>query len=123
MDARVLHNRPVHSRAKVLPGRLQILEAVAKDPAGIGFGRWAPQPQPEAKVKVMALRANTNSAAILPTKDAVFQRTYALADGIYAYVNPSRKTANTRKFVDWLRSSEAQAYLKEFGFEPARPER
>ncbi len=111
----VLGGKDFSARAQTLPGTAAVVNAVARDPNGIGYGGAA-----YAKgVKDCALKRDVSGAAVLPTLETVKDGSYPLARNLYFYTR-QRPSGDARKFVDWVLSAEGQALAQKVGYFPVR---
>jgi phosphate transport system substrate-binding protein len=109
----ILLGRDFSPRCQTLPGTAAVVNAVAKDPNGIGYGGAA-----YAKgVKEIAIRKDESSPAVRPTKESVLSGAYPLSRGLYFYTRTAPE-GRTRDFVDFVLSPPGQALVGEVGYYP-----
>ena len=109
----VLENHDFSERVQTLPGTAAVVNAVAKDPNGIGYGGAA-----YAKgVQRVAMKKDDKSAAILPSAETVRDKTYPLWRYLYFYLR-RKPEGDSKKFVDWVLSSEGQKLASDVGYFP-----
>jgi phosphate transport system substrate-binding protein len=109
----VLGNRDFSPRVQTLPGTAAVVNAVSKDPNGIGYGGAA-----YAKGVVdMAVQKDAKSPAILPSAATVHDGSYPLSRDLYFYLR-KKPEGDTKKFVDWVLSAEGQKLAVEVGYFP-----
>ena len=109
----VLGGRDFSPRVQTLPGTAAVVNAVAKDPNGIGYGGAA-----YAKGVVdVAIRKDAKSPAVLPTAAAVHDGSYPLSRELYFYLR-KKPEGDTKKFVDWVLSPDGQKLATEVGYFP-----
>jgi phosphate transport system substrate-binding protein len=109
----VLGGRDFDPRVQTLPGTAAVVNAVAKDPHGIGYGGAA-----YAKgVKECGVRKDEKSPAVLPSAQTVQDGSYPIARDLYFYMR-TRPAGDTKKFVDWVLSTEGQALVSQVGYFP-----
>jgi phosphate transport system substrate-binding protein len=100
-------------RVQTLPGTAAVVNAVSKDPNGIGYGGAA-----YAKgVRDLGIKPNAKSAAILPTAATVHDGSYPLSRELYFYLR-MKPAGDMKKFVDWVLSAEGQKLAVEVGYYP-----
>src|SRR6185436_11703368 len=80
----VLDGRDFTATAQTMPGTAAVLQAVAKDKNGIGYGGAAYG----AGAKHLAIKKTDSSPAIDPTEETVLKGTYPIWRYLYVYVNP-----------------------------------
>ena len=109
----VLQNKDFSARVQTLPGTGAVVNAVAKDPNGIGYGGAA-----YAKgVREVAMKQGAAAAAVLPTAATVKDGSYPLARPLFFYLRKS-PSGDTKKFVDWILSADGQKLAVEVGYFP-----
>jgi len=128
----VLNNRDYAADAQTMPGTSAVAEAVAKDPAGIGFGGvayFASNP----KLKILKIAKDDKSAPVSPLLaggkvnfDLVWSETYPIARYLYVYSAGQPKGA-TKEYLDWILGPEGQKIVEKIEYVPmpgeARAER
>ncbi len=110
----VLQGQDFASRAQTMPGTASVLEAVAKDKNGIGYGGAAYG----KGAKHLAIKKDENSPAIEPNEETVVKGTYPIWRHLFVYVNPALDKGATSAYLTWMRSDEGQALVKEIGYFP-----
>jgi phosphate transport system substrate-binding protein len=109
----VLLGRDFSPRAQTLQGTSAVVNAVAKDENGIGYGGAA-----YAKgIRFAGVKKDDKSPAVLPSLETVRNGTYPITRFLYLYTRV--KPANEMKaFIDWARSAEGQAIVAKVGYFP-----
>lgn len=97
-----------------LPGTAAVVNAVGKDPGGIGYGGAAYS----TGVKVVKLKG-ADGVALNPSLENVTSGKYPLARDLYFYL-VEEPTGAIRKYIDWVLSDEGQAYTSEMEYFPVR---
>ena len=111
----ILGGRDFAARAQTLPGTAAVVNAVARDAYGIGYGGAA-----YAKgVRDLALAAGPGKPAVLPTAATVADGSYPLTRFLYFYVR-NKPAGELKEFVDWVVSPEGQALATQVGYFPLR---
>jgi len=110
----VLQGRDFASRAQTMPGTAAVLEAVAKDKNGIGYGGAAYG----AGAKHLAIKKDDRSPAIEPNEETVVKGTYPIWRYLYVYVNPEIDKGEIANYLAWIRSDDGQKVVKEVGYFP-----
>lgn len=93
-----------------VPADAQIVSAVARDPAGIGFNLMRVVER-NPGVKAIAIATSDQGPAIPPTPDSFHDRTYPLGNSVYLYLNrPPGKPLSPRlkEFLTYVLSREGQ---------------
>ena len=98
-----------------LPGTAAVVNAVKKDPYGIGYGGAAYA----AGVKHCKVKKDAASPGYLPTPENVKSKLYPIARYLYMYM-ANRPTGETKAYIDWILSAEGQKYVTEIGYFPVR---
>ena len=110
----VLKNKDFAASAQTMPGTASVLEAVARDKNGIGYGGAAYG----AGAKHLSIRKDDRSPAIEPTEETVVKGTYPIWRYLYVYVNPALDKGEVASYLSWIRSDEGQKVVKEVGYFP-----
>lgn len=110
----VLQGKDFASSAQTMPGTAAVLQAVAKDKNGIGYGGAAYG----AGAKDLAIKKDDASAAIKPTEENVVKGTYPIWRYLYVYVNPALDRNEISKYLTWIRGDEGQKVVKDVGYFP-----
>ena len=107
-----------------VPADAQIVSSVADDPYGIGFNLMRVV-EKNPGVKALAIAAKDGEPAIAPTAESCYERTYALVNAVYLYLNrPPGKALDPRlyEFLKFILSREGQQIVVEDGmFIPLNP--
>ena len=111
----VLNKADFAPRTQTLAGTAAVINAVAKDPQGIGYGGIA-----YAKdVASLGIKA-AGKPAVTPSEESVRNGTYPISRKLYFYAVPSNN-AEIEKFTGWVTSPEGQAVVKNVGYFPLAP--
>ncbi len=111
----VLEGKDFAARCQTLPGTAAVVNAVARDPKGVGYGGAA-----YAKgVREVAIRRDAKSPGVMPTEAAVRDGSYPLARDLYFYAR-RQPAGDVKKFVDWALSPAGQAVVTQVGYYPVR---
>jgi phosphate transport system substrate-binding protein len=111
----VLIGKDFSPRAQTLQGTAGVVNAVAKDPNGIGYGGAA-----YAKgIRFAAVKKDEKSPAILPSLETVRSGQYPISRFLYLYtrVKPSKEM---KAFIDWATGPEGQAIVTKVGYFPVK---
>jgi phosphate transport system substrate-binding protein len=98
-----------------LPGTASVVNAVAKDKNGIGYGGAAYG----KGIRELKIKRDSNSPAVAPTKETVASSEYPITRYLYMYVK-NRPTGVMKEYVDWILSDEGQKVVNEVGYFPIR---
>ena len=111
----VLGGRDFSARVQTLPGTAAVVNAVAKDVNGIGYGGAA-----YAKgVRDLGIQRTADSPAVLPTAATVKDGSYPLWRPLYFYLR-RKPEGDVGKFVDWVLSDAGQQLAARVGYFPLR---
>jgi phosphate transport system substrate-binding protein len=109
----ILKNEDYAPTTQTLPGTAAVINAVAKDAKGIGYGGIAYG----KGIKHLLVKKDANAPAIEPTMNNVLSGQYPLSRYLYWYV-AGTPTGDIKKFADWVLSKEGQAVVKDVGYYP-----
>ena len=110
----VLKGKDFVASAQTMPGTAAVLQAVAKDPNGIGYGGVAYG----QGARSLNVKASDSSAAVEPTEENVLKGTYPIWRYLYVYVNPALDKGETEAYLTWIRSEDGQKVVKDVGYFP-----
>jgi phosphate transport system substrate-binding protein len=111
----VLMGKDYSPRAQTLQGTAAVVNAVAKDANGIGYGGAA-----YAKgIRFAAVKKDDKSPGVLPNIDTVRSGQYRISRYLYLYsrVKPSKEM---KAFLDWATGPEGQAIVTKVGYFPVK---
>lgn len=111
----VLKGEDFAPQVQTLPGTAAIVNAIAKDKQGIGYGGAA-----YAKgVKFCAMKADEKSPAYKPDLEHVKSGAYPLSRYLFWYLR-TKPTGEIKKFVDFVLSAEGQKVVSDVGYFPVK---
>jgi phosphate transport system substrate-binding protein len=110
----ILKGNDFAASAQTMQGTAAVLQAVAKDSNGIGYGGAAYG----AGAKHIAVKKDAASPAIEPTEETVVKGTYPIWRYLYVYVNPAKDKDEIAAYLNWIRGDEGQKLVKEIGYYP-----
>jgi phosphate transport system substrate-binding protein len=98
---------------QTLPGTAAVVNAISKDPYGIGYGgiAWA------KGVKFVAVKTSDSTEAIMPTEETVSSGVYPISRHLYWYFNGD-PTGQLSKLVRWALSVDGQSLAAEIDYVP-----
>ena len=111
---KVLKGRDFVASAQTMPGTAAVLQAVAKDKNGIGYGGAAYG----AGAKHLSIKKDAGSPAVEPTEETVVGGTYPIWRYLYVYVNPALDKGEIAAYLNWIRGDEGQGIVKDVGYYP-----
>jgi len=111
----VLANQDFAAQVQTLPGTAAVVNAVAKDNGGIGYGGAA-----YAKgVKHLKIKQDDKSTAYEPTLENVKIGQYPLSRHLFWYLR-NKPTGDVKKLVDFVLSPEGQEIVSKVGYFPVK---
>lgn len=109
----VLKKKDFTPFAQCLPGTASVVNAVARDKRGIGFGGAA-----YAKnIQFCALQLNASSPPILPDGPHILDGSYPVSRNLYFYLRAAPEGA-VKDFIDFVLSPEGQSIVEKVGYYP-----
>jgi phosphate transport system substrate-binding protein len=113
----VLGNKDFPAKYQALPGTGAVVDAVAKDKGGVGYGGIG-----YAKdIKTLEIQKDASSKPVEPSMANVLSATYPISRQLYWYTAGQPK-GSVKAFVDWVLSPEGQKVVSEKGFYPLHGE-
>lgn len=110
----VLKGKDFAASAQTMPGTAAVLQAVAKDRNGIGYGGVAYG----AGAKVLWIKKDDSSPAVEPTEENVAKGAYPIGRYLFIYVNPALDKGEAAAYLRWIRSDAGQHVVKDVGYFP-----
>ena len=110
----VLNKKDFAAATKTMPGTAAVIQGVAKDEAGIGYGGVAYGEGVKA-LKISKLEGGT---AIEPKEETVLNGTYPISRYLFNYVSPAKDNGAVAEYISWCLSDEGQAVVKDVGYFP-----
>ena len=98
-----------------MPGTAAVVNAVAKDKYGIGYGGAAYG----KGIKFLKVKKDANSQGYEPTAENVKTGNYPITRYLYMYTR-SKPTGALKDYIDWILSSEGQEIVTKVGYFPVR---
>jgi len=110
----VLNKKDFAPATKTMPGTAAVIQGVAKDPNGIGYGGIAYG----EGVKHLLVSKADGGEAIEPLEENVLTMKYPIARYLFNYVDPKKDTGEVAAYISWCLSDEGQAVVKDVGYYP-----
>ncbi|HXI11524.1 MAG TPA: phosphate ABC transporter substrate-binding protein [Thermoanaerobaculia bacterium] len=107
----VLEKADFAARVQTLQGTAAVINAVAKDPNGIGYGGIAYSKD----VTLVSVKNDASSAAIAPNETTVLDGSYPISRKLFFYYLSTASEAQ-KNFVTWVLSPAGQAVIKDVGY-------
>ena len=111
----VLLGRDYSARCQTLPGTAAVVNAVARDGNGIGYGGAAYG----KGVRELAVSKEAGSPAVAPSAASVKDGSYPITRLLYLYTR-TKPAGEVKQFVDWVLSADGQALATQVGYFPVR---
>jgi phosphate transport system substrate-binding protein len=100
---------------QTMPGTAAVVNAVAKDKFGIGYGGAAYG----KGIKYLKVKKDEKSTAYEPTEANVKSGLYPISRYLYLYTR-NRPAGALKEYVDWILSPDGQAIVSKVGYFPAK---
>ena len=115
---RVLNKEDYADETQTLPGTAAVVNAVAYDVNGIGYGgiAWA------KGVKFAAVSETDQSDAIIPSVETVSNGTYPISRDLYWFFS-GEPTGELKKMLNWCLSEEGQKIAESIDYVPLSKEK
>jgi phosphate transport system substrate-binding protein len=115
---KVLNKEDYSDYTQTLPGTAAVVNAVAKDVNGIGYGgiAWA------KGVKFAAVAKDEKSEYVEPSTETVSNGSYPISRDLYWFFN-GKPTGELKKLVNWALSEEGQKVAEKIDYVPLSKER
>jgi phosphate transport system substrate-binding protein len=111
----VLKNADYTPRTQSMPGTAAVVNAVAKEKHGIGYGGAA-----YAKgIRVLGVKQDDASPAVTPDLAHVQDGTYPLSRPLFFYLR-NAPAGDIKAFVDWVLSKDGQDIVTKVGYFPVK---
>jgi phosphate transport system substrate-binding protein len=109
----VLGNEDFAREVQTLPGTAAVANAVAKDPASIGYGGIAYA----TGIRAIAVKRDETAEAVHPSLQTVQDGSYPLSRNLFFYTI-GEPDGEVKAFVDWVLGSEGQKICEMVGYYP-----
>ena len=100
---------------QTLPGTAAVVNAVKKDPAGIGYGGAAYA----EGIEICKVKKDDKSPGFIPTAETIKTGEYAITRYLYMYLR-NKPTGAMKSYIDWILSPEGQKLVVEMGYFPVK---
>jgi phosphate transport system substrate-binding protein len=111
----VLQNDDFDPRAQTLPGTAAVVNAVAKDPNGIGYGGIAYA----EGIRPLKIKKDDHAPAVEGSLENAQSGKYGLARELYFYLVPG-KNAGADQFAAWVLTDDGQSVVENVGYYPLK---
>jgi len=111
----VLENADYTPRAQSMSGTGAVVNAVAKEKFGVGYGGAA-----YAKgIKVLKIKRDDKAPAVAPSDATIKDGSYPLSRPLFFYTR-TKPSADLDAFIKWVLGSEGQAIVTKVGYFPIK---
>jgi phosphate transport system substrate-binding protein len=110
----VLKGKDFVASAQTMPGTAALLQAIAKDKSGIGYGGAAYG----QGAKHLLVKKDAATPGIEPSEETVVKGTYPIWRYLYVYINPAIDKGEVAAYLNWIRSEDGQKVVKDIGYFP-----
>lgn len=111
----VLQGADFSPMTQTMPGTAAVVNAVAKDKFGIGYGGAAYG----KGIKYAKVKRDMNSPGYEPTEENVKSGKYPISRYLYMYTR-NRPTGALKEYIDWILSGEGQQIVTKVGYFPVK---
>ena len=109
----VLENADYFPTTQTLPGTAAVINAVARDPRGIGYGGIAYG----KGIKHARVKKDANSPAIEPSMANAQSGAYPISRFLFWYF-AGQPAGDLKKFSDWVMTKDGQSVVENVGYYP-----
>jgi phosphate transport system substrate-binding protein len=110
----VLNKKDFAASAQTMPGTAAVLQAVAKDVNGIGYGGAAYG----AGAKHLLIKKDAATAGVEPNVQTVQGGQYPISRALFVYVNPAIDKGAINDYLKWLTTDDGQKVVGDVGYFP-----
>jgi phosphate transport system substrate-binding protein len=110
----VLQGKDFAANVQTMPGTAIVLQSVAKEKNGIGYGGAAYG----VGAKHLNIKPSASAPAVEPTEENVLSEKYPIWRYLYIYVNPALDVGQISDYLKWIRSDAGQKVVKDVGYYP-----
>jgi phosphate transport system substrate-binding protein len=100
---------------QTLPGTAAVVNAVSKDPNGIGYGGAAYA----EGIAICKVKKDASSPAYVPTAESIAKGEYPITRFLYMYLR-NKPTGLMKNYIDWILSPEGQKLVVDMGYFPVK---
>ena len=111
----VLQGKDYAPSAQNMPGTAAVVNAVAKDKFGIGYGGAAYG----KGIKFVKVKKDDATPGALPSEENIKTGKYPITRYLFMYTR-SRPTGALQEYIDWILSEEGQSIVTKVGYFPVK---
>ncbi len=103
------------ANCQTLPGTAAVVNAVLRDPNGIGYGGAAYA----EGIAICKVKKDASSPGFLPSAETIKKGEYPITRFLYMYLK-SKPTGQLKRYIDWILSPEGQKHVVDMGYFPLK---
>jgi len=103
------------ANCQTLPGTAAVVNAIARDRNGIGYGGAAYA----EGISICKVKKDTVSPGYIPTAETIKNNQYPITRYLYMYIR-NKPTGLMKNYIDWILGSEGQKLVVETGYFPVK---
>jgi len=103
------------ANCQTLPGTAAVVNAVLRDPNGIGYGGAAYA----EGIAICKVKKDASSPGFFPTAETIKKGEYPITRFLYMYLK-SKPTGQLKRYIDWILSPEGQKHVVDMGYFPLK---
>jgi phosphate transport system substrate-binding protein len=111
----VLEGEDFSASTQSMPGTAAVVNAVAKDKWGVGYGGSAYG----KGIRELKVKKDSAGEAYAPTMENIKSGNYPISRYLYMYVR-NRPSGAIKEYIDWILSDDGQSIVTEVGYFPIR---
>jgi len=113
----VLNKKDFAAATKTMPGTAAVIQGVAQDKGGIGYGGIAYA----EGVKAIKVSKTNEGEGVEPKETTVLDGTYPISRYLFNYVSPAKDSGAVAAYIKWCLSDDGQSVVKDVGYFPLPP--
>jgi phosphate transport system substrate-binding protein len=111
----VLNGQDYAGTMLTMPGTAAVVNSVARDKLGIGFGGAAYG----KGIKFIKVKKDASTPGYEPNAESIKSGNYPICRYLYMYTR-NRPTGEMKQFIDWVLTDEGQAIVAKVGYFPVK---
>jgi len=117
----ILKNQKYRTDMQSLNGNADIVDAVARDPNGIGYVGVAYAAARKGEVKILTIQGKANQPAYEPTSENIASGKYPISRYLFIYTN-GVPTGGIKEYLKFIIGDDGQKIAEEVEYIPLPPE-
>jgi len=113
----VLGNKDYRADMQSLNGNADIVDAVSKDKAAIGYVGIAYAESRRSEAKILAVKKDASSPAVMPSQSTILDGSYPISRYLYLYTD-GPPSGEVKQYVKWIIGPQGQAVVSEVEYIP-----